>query len=189
MVLRLTPASVLEIPLAHDVVAIEDAPRLETKNLGGSADLNALVVGFARAVGLPSRDVYGVRVADSADFKRLGKSGDITKAQHCRAEFCLAGHGWVPVDPADVRKVVLEEKPGGLPLDDSQVQNARAKLFGTWEMNWMAYKYARDVKLPGSSGPPLPFLMYPQAETGDTRRDSLDPDQFRYTIKSREIPV
>jgi transglutaminase-like putative cysteine protease len=163
---------------------------LETKNLGGKcADLNALFVGFARSVGLPARDVYGIRVADSADFKSLGKSGDITKAQHCRAEFYLAGYGWVPVDPADVRKVVLEEKPGGLPLDDPQVQKARARLFGAWEMNWMAYNYAHDVKLPGSAGPPVAFLMYPQAETGDSRRDSLDPDQFRYTIKSREIPA
>jgi transglutaminase-like putative cysteine protease len=113
---------------------------LETRNLGGKcADLNGLFVGFARAVGIPARDVYGIRVADSADFKSLGKSGDITRAQHCRAEFYLAGHGWVPVDPADVRKVVLEEKPGGLPLTDPQVQKARAKLFGAWEMNWMAY--------------------------------------------------
>jgi transglutaminase-like putative cysteine protease len=163
---------------------------LETKNLGGKcADLNALFVGFARAVAIPARDVYGIRVADSAEFKSLGKSGDITKAQHCRAEFYLAGHGWVPVDPADVRKVVLEEKPGGLPLDDPQVQKARAKLFGAWEMNWMAYNYAHDLKLPGSPGTPVPFLMYPQAETGDGRRDSLDPEHFRYTIKSREIAV
>jgi transglutaminase-like putative cysteine protease len=161
---------------------------LETKNLGGKcADLNALFVGFARAVGIPARDVYGIRVADSAEFKSLGKSGDITRAQHCRAEFYLAGHGWVPVDPADVRKVVLEEKPGGLPLTDPQVQRARAKLFGAWEMNWMAYNYAHDVKLSGSTGAPVAFLMYPQAETGGGRRDPLDPDQFRYTIKSREI--
>ena len=161
---------------------------LETGNLGGKcADLNALFVGFARAAGIPARDVYGIRVADSAEFKSLGGSGDITKAQHCRAEFYLVGHGWVPVDPADVRKVVLEEEPGGLPLDDPQVQKARAKLFGAWEMNWMAYNYAHDVKLPGSTGGPLPFLMYPQAETGDSRRDSLDPDQFRYAIRSREI--
>jgi hypothetical protein len=55
-------------------------------------------------------------------------------------------------------------------------------------MNWMAYNYAHDVKLPGSPGAPVAFLMYPQAETGDGRRDGLDPDQFRYTIKSREIP-
>ena len=161
---------------------------LETKNLGGKcADLNALFVGFARAVGIPARDVYGIRVADSAEFKSLGKSGDITKAQHCRAEFYLAGHGWVPVDPADVRKVVLEEKPGGLALTDPQVQKARGKLFGAWEMNWMAYNYAHDVKLPGSAGAPVAFLMYPQAETGGTRRDTLDPDQFRYSVRSREI--
>jgi transglutaminase-like putative cysteine protease len=163
---------------------------LETKNHGGKcADLNALFVGFARSLGIPARDVYGIRVADSADFKSLGRSGDITKAQHCRAEFYLAEHGWIPVDPADVRKVVLEEKPGGLPLDDPQVRKARAKLFGAWEMNWMAYNYAHDVKLPGSPGAPVAFLMYPQAETGDSRRDSLDPEQFRYTIKSREIAL
>ncbi len=161
---------------------------LETKNLGGKcADLNALFVGFARAIGIPARDVYGIRVADSAEFKSLGKSGDITRAQHCRAEFYLPGHGWVPVDPADVRKVVLEEKPGGLSLTDPQVLKARGKLFGAWEMNWMAYNHAHDVKLPGSAGAPVAFLMYPQAETGGSRRDTLDPDQFRYTIRSREI--
>ena len=163
---------------------------LETKNLGGKcADLNALFVGFARSLGIPARDVYGIRVADSADFKSLGRSGDITKAQHCRAEFYAAGRGWVPVDPADVRKVVLEEKAGGLPLDDPQVVKARAKLFGAWEMNWLAYNYAHDLALPGSTGVPVAFLMYPQAETGAVRLDCLDPDTFRYTIKSREIAL
>jgi transglutaminase-like putative cysteine protease len=163
---------------------------LETGNLGGKcADLNALFVGLARAVGIPARDVYGIRVAESAEFKSLGKAGDVTKAQHCRAEFYLAGHGWVPVDPADVRKVVLEEPPGKLRLTDAPVQSARARLFGAWEMNWMAYNYAHDLTLPGSAGPPVPFLMYPQAETPEGRRDSLDPERFRYTIRSREIPL
>ncbi len=163
---------------------------LETRNLGGKcADLNALFVGFARSLGIPARDVYGIRVADSADFKSLGRSGDITKAQHCRAEFYAAGHGWVPVDPADVRKVVLEEKAGGLPLDDPQVLKARAKLFGAWEMNWLAYNYAHDLRLPGSPGAPVAFLMYPQAETAATRLDCLDPDTFRYAIRSREISL
>src|SRR6266478_8691842 len=60
---------------------------LETGYLGGKcADLNALFVGMARSVGVPARDIYGVRVADSAEYKSLGRSGDITKAQHCRAE-------------------------------------------------------------------------------------------------------
>jgi transglutaminase-like putative cysteine protease len=162
---------------------------LETGNLGGKcADLNALFVGLARAAGIPARDVYGVRTADSAEFKSLGKSGDISRAQHCRAEFYLGSHGWVPVDPADVRKVVLEER-GGIPLNDPTTQKARAKLFGQWEMNWLAYNYAHDVKLVNSKEEPVGYLMYPQAETGEARRDSLDPDTFKYKITSRELGV
>jgi transglutaminase-like putative cysteine protease len=160
---------------------------LETGNLGGKcADLNALFVGLARAAGMPARDVYGVRVADSAEFKCLGKSGDITRAQHCRAEFYTPSLGWVPVDPADVRKVVLEER-GGIPLDDPTTKKARAKLFGQWEMNWLGYSYAHDVKLVNSKEDAVAFLMYPQGETGLGRKDSLDPDAFKYKITSREL--
>jgi transglutaminase-like putative cysteine protease len=161
---------------------------LETRNLGGKcADLNALFVGLARAAGVPARDLYGIRAADSKEFKSLGKSGDITKAQHCRAEFYVASHGWVPVDPADVRKVVLEEKGAIIPLTDPQVTKARAKLFGAWEMNYLAYNYAHDVKLPGSPGDPVAFLMYPQAETAEGRKDSLEPAAFKYEIASKEV--
>jgi len=160
---------------------------LETGNLGGKcADLNALFVGLARAAGIPARDVYGVRVAESAEFKSLGKSGEITKAQHCRAECYLSGFGWVPVDPADVRKLVLEER-GGLPLTDPTVQRGRAQLFGAWEMNWLAFNYAADLKLPNATGEPVVFFMYPQAETAEGRRDSLDPDSFRYKMTAREL--
>jgi transglutaminase-like putative cysteine protease len=161
---------------------------LETGDLSGKcADLNALYVGLARAAGLPARDVYGVRVADSRfGYRSLGKSGDISKAQHCRAEVWLAGFGWVPVDPADVRKVVLEEKPG-LTLQDEVVVAARKKLFGAWEMNWLAYNFAHDVKLPGSSSAPIPFLMYPQGENAAGRFDSLDAATFVYKLSAKEI--
>lgn len=163
---------------------------LETGDLTGKcADLNSLFVGLARAAGLPARDVYGVRVADSKfGYKSLGKSGDITKAQHCRAEVWLAGFGWVPVDPADVRKVVLEEKPG-LTLQDEVVVAARKKLFGAWEMNWLAYNFAHDLKLAGSSGAPIPFLMYPQGENAAGRFDSLDAATFVYKLSAKEITV
>ncbi|MEP6608549.1 MAG: transglutaminase-like domain-containing protein [Burkholderiaceae bacterium] len=161
---------------------------LESNNLNGKcADLNALFVALARSVGVPARDVYGVRVADSnRGYKSLGKSGDITRAQHCRAEFYAQTIGWVPVDPADVRKVMLEEKPG-LTLQDEVVKNARTMLWGGWEGNWLAYNYAHDVRLPGSTKAPVPFLMYPQAENAEGRLDSLDPDNFRYRISAREI--
>jgi len=163
---------------------------LKTGNLKGKcADLNALYVGLARASGLPARDVYGVRVGPSKfGYKSLGPSTEvITKAQHCRAEVWLSGFGWVPVDPADVRKVVLEEPPGNLPLDDQKVKDARTALFGGWEMNWLAYNTGHDIALPGSSGPKLGFLMYPQVETAGSRVDCLDPDNVKYKITSREI--
>src|SRR5256714_7969688 len=163
---------------------------LETGDLGGKcADLNALYVGLARAAGLPARDVYGIRVAKSEmGYKSLGASSEnVTKAQHCRAEVYLGDYGWVPLDPADVRKVVLEEPPGNRPLEDDMVKKARTRLFGSWEMNWMAYNSAHDVALPGSNGAPVGFLMYPQAETTEGRLDSLDSDNFKYGITSREI--
>jgi transglutaminase-like putative cysteine protease len=163
---------------------------LETNNLGGKcADLNALYVGLARAAGLPARDVYGIRVGKSElGYKSLGTSSEtITGAQHCRAEVYLAGYGWVPVDPADIRKVVLEEPPGNRPLNDDMVRRARARLFGSWEMNWMAFNYAHDVSLPGSSGKPIGYFMYPQAETADGRLDSLDPNGFRYEITAKQV--
>jgi transglutaminase-like putative cysteine protease len=163
---------------------------LESKDLGGKcADLNSLFVGLARAAGLPARDVYGIRTAKSElGYKSLGASSEnVTKAQHCRAEVFIAAYGWVPVDPADVRKVILEEPPGNRPADDEMVRKARTRLFGSWEMNWMAYNFAHDVELPGWGGRPVAFLMYPQAETAEGRLDSLDPDSFKYQITSREI--
>jgi transglutaminase-like putative cysteine protease len=163
---------------------------LQSGDLGGKcADLNALYVGLARAAGLPARDLYGIRIAKSElGYKSLGASSEkITKAQHCRAEVYLSEYGWVPVDPADVRKVVLEEPPGNRAIEDEMVKAARARLFGSWEMNWIAYNFAHDVTLPGSSGAPIGFLMYPQAETDSGRLDSLDPDNFRYEITAREI--
>ena len=93
----------------------------------------------------------------------------------------------MPVDPADVRKVVLEEPPGNLPMEDDKVVAARKRLFGNWEMNWLAYNMGHDVKLPNSSGPRLPYLMYVNAETGGEMLDQLDPDSIKYSITAREI--
>jgi transglutaminase-like putative cysteine protease len=163
---------------------------LETGNLGGKCgDLNALFVGLARSVGVPARDVYGLRVAPSEyGYKSLGLGGpNATRGQHCRAEFFAEGIGWVPVDPADVRKVVLEEPPANLALSDPKVVAARKRLFGNWEMNWLAYNMGHDIRLPHSSGPKIPYLMYINAESGGEVRDSLDPDSLKYAITARAV--
>jgi transglutaminase-like putative cysteine protease len=164
---------------------------LETGHLGGKCgDLNALFVGLTRSVGVPARDVYGVRVAASKHgYKSLGiGSPSASKAQHCRAEFFARGHGWVPVDPADVRKVVLEEPPGNLAMNDPKVTAARKRLFGSWEMNWLAYNMGHDVRLPYAARPTkLPYLMYTNAEADGEMRDQLDPESLKYSITAREI--
>ncbi|QIL82741.1 transglutaminase domain-containing protein [Diaphorobacter sp. HDW4A] len=154
---------------------------------GKCADLNGLYTALLRASGVPARDVYGVRVDTSErGFKSLGKAGDISKAQHCRAQFYADGYGWIPVDPADVAKVALEEQPGGLPKDDPKVRAARAMLFGAWEGNWMAYNTAADVRFPGSELT-AGFFMYPNGESANGRLDSLDPAHFAYRITSRKL--
>lgn len=164
---------------------------LETRYFGGKcADLNTLFVGLARSAGIPARDIYGIRIAPSQqDYKSLGLgSNNASKGQHCRAEFFAQGIGWVPVDPADVRKVVLEEPPGNLQIHDPKVIFARKKLFGSWEMNWLAYNSAHDVVLPHTQTK-LAYFMYPNGETGGKALDQLDPDNFKYLITAREIEI
>ncbi|MBV9750639.1 MAG: transglutaminase domain-containing protein [Acetobacteraceae bacterium] len=160
---------------------------LRSGRLGGKcADINGLMTALARAAGFPARDVYGVRVADSRVYPSLGRSGDVSTAQHCRAEAYLDDIGWVPLDPADVRKVVLEQK---LAVDSPEIRVLRDRLFGTWEMNWIGYNSATDVELPGAGQrkTDFAFLMYPCAFTADGQPNCLDPAHFRYEITSREI--
>ena len=165
---------------------------LETGNLGGKcADLNAIFVGMCRSVGVPARDVYGLRVAASAfGYRELGANpANLKGAQHCRAEVFLRSQGWVAMDPADVLKVMRQETPQWLkdptmPL----VAPVMKGLFGSWEGNWVAYNTGHDVVLPGTSRKgTLPFLMYPNGENANGRFDELAPDNFRYTISAREL--
>jgi len=168
------------------------AAMLQAQDFGGKcADLNGLFVALVRAAGLPARDIYGVRVAPSKlGYKSLGaNSPTITKAQHCRAEVFLSSHGWVAMDPADVRKVMLEERPEGLPIDAPEVATARRMLFGSWEGNWLPYNTAHDLALPGTGGSTIGFLMYPQVETAARRLDCLQPETVRYSITATEILV
>jgi transglutaminase-like putative cysteine protease len=164
---------------------------LETGNLGGKcADLNALFVGLCRSLGVPARDVYGLRLAPSAfGYKELGAtSARLQGAQHCRAEVYLQAQGWVAMDPADVAKVMRQEstewiKSTSHPL----VAPVHKGLFGAWEGNWVAYNTAHDVVLPGARAGKLGFFMYPVAEDAQGRFDSYTPDDFRYRISAREL--
>jgi transglutaminase-like putative cysteine protease len=161
---------------------------LESGNLSGKcADINGLMTGLARAAEFPARDVYGIRVAASRHFRTMGASGNISRAQHCRSEVYLDGEGWFPMDPADVRKVILDHQ---LALDSAEIRDLRERLFGGWEMNWVGYNSATDIVLPEAGAqqkPNFAFLMYPCAFTSAGQPDCLNPPQFQYEITSREV--
>lgn len=164
---------------------------LETGDLGGKcADLNALFVGLCRSVGLPARDVYGIRLVASAfGYKELsGNPASLKGAQHCRSEVYLQGYGWVAMDPADVAKVMRLETADWIKNTvHPVVAPVNQALFGGWEGNWMAYNTAHDVVLPHAKGEALGFFMYPTAENASGRFDPYAPDDFKYQITAREV--
>jgi len=164
---------------------------LETGNLGGKcADLNALFVGLCRSVGIPARDVYGIRLVPSAfGYKELsGNPTNLKGAQHCRSEVFLKGYGWVAMDPADVAKVMRLETADWIKnTTDPVVAPVNKALFGGWEGNWMAYNTAHDIALPNSKLEKLGFFMYPVGENAAGRFDSYAPDDFKYQITAKEV--
>jgi len=157
---------------------------LESGYLGGKCtDINSLFVALCRASGIPAREIFGIRVLPSQLSKSISSvQGDATKAQHCRAEFYLGR--WIPADPADVRKVILEEE---LDLNHPKVQKVRDFMFGGWDVHWVAFNYARDFQLnpPTKNGELVNEFMYPIAEVGGKMMDKfkLTFDHSRYIVK------
>lgn len=153
---------------------------------GKSADINGLFVAVCRAVGIPARCVYGLRIGSSRLFRSLGTtSEEATRSQHVRAEFYIPGYGWIPVDPSDVRRAIALE---GLRDRDSNLNALKKVLFGVWEMNWIAFNLGNDITLPGKQST-LPFLLHPQLESGGIRLDGSQPGTFQYKISSRQVEL
>jgi len=73
----------------------------------------ALYVGLARAVGLPARDVYAsASRLRGSDTESGAAMKVVSKAQHLPGRSVPDRVSAGSRDPADVRKVVLEEPPG-----------------------------------------------------------------------------
>jgi transglutaminase-like putative cysteine protease len=169
-----------------------DATRiLEEKAFGGKCtDISSVFVALLRNAGIPAREVFGIRAGKSLISKSCGSADENGVAnntgwQHCRTEFYISGIGWVPADPADVTKVKLQEK---LTDNDKKVQDVKKYFFGNWEMNWIAFNYARDFILnPKPSQYPLNMLGYPYGEIGEDVLDYYEPKSFAYSYKSTEI--
>ena len=147
-----------------------------------SAGFALLFVGLCRSIGIPARPVFGLRIDRSRLFESLGALGELSGAQQCRAEFYAPGYGWIPVNPADVRKAVRDEK---LSEGDAKLTVLKKLLFGFWEMNWISFNAAQDVSLRGATGKTLPFLIYPEIESLDGRFERLASTQFDYRVSAK----
>ncbi|MGQ0286500.1 transglutaminase-like domain-containing protein [Pasteurellaceae bacterium 22721_9_1] len=161
---------------------------------GKCTDINSVFVALARASGIPAREVFGIRLGQAIKMGKYSKGAfgkaddkgvaDVRGGQHCRAEFYLAGFGWVPVDSADVAKMRLAEKKA---VQDPDVQQVANYLFGNWEMNWIGFNYARDFDLfPLPEIAPLNNFGYPYAEIGGDPLNSFDPKEFKYEFISKQ---
>lgn len=144
---------------------------------GKCTDISSVFIALCRAAGVPAREIFGLRLGKKSEE-------DITTWQHCWAEFYLPGYGWVPVDPADVRKAILVEKLG---REDSKTAEYRAYFWGGIDPYRVKIAVGRDVLLnPPQAGAPLNTFGYPYAEVGGKALDFYDPKGFVYKITYRE---
>jgi transglutaminase-like putative cysteine protease len=151
-----------------------DVCSLLAKPGGKCADIHSVFVALARAVGVPAREVFGIR---------LGKTDgqDVSTWQHCWAEFFLPGYGWVLVDPGDVRKMMLGRK---LQPGDPVPEDLLAYYWGGADPYRVRLGTGRDLTLnPPQKGGSVNYLMYPYAQVGGTTIDWLDPKTFVYTVR------
>lgn len=148
------------------------------QNPGGKCtDISSIFIALCRAADVPAREIFGIRLGKKAEE-------DITGYQHCWAEFYLPGYGWVPVDPADVRKAMLVEN---LKLEDAKTAEYMAYYWGGIDPYRIALSTARDIVLnPPQAGEPLNTFGYPYAEVGDRTIDWLDPANFTYKFTFKE---
>lgn len=154
-----------------------DVCELLKKPGGKCTDISSVFVALCRAAGIPAREIFGIRLGKKAEE-------DITGWQHCWAEFFVPGYGWVPADPADVRKAILTEnlKPG-----DPKIEQYRKYFWGGIDQYRIKIASGRDLVLnPPQAAQPLNTFGYPYAEIGGKPVDWLEPKSFRYQITYRE---
>lgn len=148
------------------------------KRGGKCADISSVFVALARASGVPAREVFGLRLGKKAEQ-------DMTGGHHCWAEFYQPAYGWVPVDPADVRKIMLVKK-----LDLKDAKEYRDYYFGAVGPYRIALaRGGRGIYLspPQKSGP-LNYFMYPYAEVDGKALEWLAAQkELKYKVSFREI--
>jgi transglutaminase-like putative cysteine protease len=142
---------------------------------GKCADISSVFVALARAAGVPAREVFGLRLAQQGQT-------NITDDHHCWAEFYLPGTGWVPVDPADVRKEMLAKN-----LTLEKAKPYRDYYFGAVDQYRITLqKGGRGLSFSEGNAEKVNYFMYPYSEVDGKPLDYCRPKTFRFTVSFRE---
>lgn len=155
-----------------------DVLTLVKTKAGKCVDIHSVFAALARSVGVPFREIFGIRMSSK-------KEDDITGSYHCRGEFYLPGYGWVPVDASDVLKLMLKKN---LTLNDPEVKEARSYFFGSQTETYIDFGTGRDLVLnPPQDGEKLNYFMYPYAEVDGKPLDYLSQKELKYTVTFKEL--
>ena len=145
-----------------------NVPELLNTKSGKCTDINSVFVGLCRAAGVPAREMFGIRMNDA----------DITKNQHCWAEFYIQGTGWIAADPADALKAVLKNNWS---KDQQEALDTKESYWGGWDAQRVELSRGRDITLnPAQNGKKLNNFGYPYAEVDGNEISCYAPDQFVY---------
>lgn len=155
-----------------------EVEKVIAKRSGKCADISSVFVSIARAAGVPAREVFGLRLGKKDDE-------DMTGGHHCWVEFYVPGYGWVPADPADVRKAMLAEK-----LDLKAARKYIDYYFGAVDEYRVALaRGGRGYYLnPRQNDGPLNYFMYPYAEVNGKSLEWLAAQtdlKFKVRFKAR----
>ena len=142
---------------------------LDTTMSGKCTDINSMFVALCRASGIPAREHFGIRI----------NAEDISKNQHCWAEFYVKGTGWVSADPADVLKAVLKNNWS---KEQEETKEKQEYYWGNLDAERIILSDGRDLRLnPAQAGEVLNDFGYPYAEVDGQKLDNYTPDRFVYS--------
>ena len=128
---------------------------------GNCTDFHSLFIAEARSLGIAARFVMGFPVPDEGDAGTVG-------GYHCWAEFYVEEYGWVPIDASEAHKH----------------PDKREAFFGGLDADRFAVTFGRDIRVPGTDGELLNYVICPHVEVDGERHDRVT-STFSYTAPGR----
>lgn len=122
-----------------------------TAHTGNCTDFHSLIIGMARACGIPARFVMGFPLPEDQ------VKGEIP-GYHCWAEMYIDGVGWLPMDSSEA----------------SKHPKKRDTLFGGLDADRVQFTLGRDVQLEPRASERMNYFIYPHVEVDGVRHSRVE---------------